>query len=140
MNKITSSSKNKLLYIFLSISIFLGFYLGEDSSGSGGFIADFNNTLKYLDNLNLGFKEYFKEGVAHFPLHYYLESKILNIVHDLDILRLVYVSISLCVPVLFYHSLKIKFESIDRNNLFIFSLIIFLMPPLDLVQFGLTLN
>ena len=128
MNKISSSSKNKLLYIFLSISIFLGFYLGEDSSGSGGFIADFNNTLKYLDNLNLGFKEYFKEGVAHFPLHYYLESKILNIVHDLDILRLVYVSISLCIPVLFYNSLKIKFETIDKNNLFIFSLIIFLMP------------
>ncbi len=128
MNKISSSSKNKLLYIFLSISIFIGFYLGEDSSGSGGFIADFNNTLKYLDNLNLGFKEYFKEGVAHFPLHYYLESKILNIVHDLDVLRLVYVSISLFIPVLFYHSLKIKFETIDKNNLFIFSLIIFLMP------------
>ena len=128
MNKISSSSKNKLLYIFLSISIFIGFYFGEDSSGSGGFIADFNNTLKYLDNLNLGFKEYFKKGVSHFPLHYYLESKILNVVHDLDFLRLVYIFISLFIPVLFYHTLKIKFETIDRNNLFILSLIIFLMP------------
>ena len=128
MDKISLNKTNKLLYIFLSSSIFLGFYFGEDSSGSGGFIADFNNTLKYLDNLNLGFKEYFQEGVAHFPLHYYLESKILNIVHNLDVLRLVYVFISLCIPILFYRSLKIKFESIDRNNLFIFSLIIFLMP------------
>jgi len=128
MNKKNLYNINKLLYFLLSISVFTGYYFGEDSSGSGGFIADFNNTLKYLDNLNLGFKEYFQEGVSHFPLHYYLELKIFNIVNDLDNLRLIYCIISLCVPILFYYSLKIKFENIDKNNLFIFSLIIFLMP------------
>tara|TARA_B100001029_G_C15060535_1_gene458054 strand:- start:188 stop:1426 length:1239 start_codon:yes stop_codon:yes gene_type:complete len=122
------SKLNKIYFLILSTSIFVGFYFGEDSSGSGGFIADFKNTLPYIDNLNISLKNYFQEGVVHFPLHYYIESKILFLFKDLDLLRFVYCIISLSVPLLFYNCLKIKFQNIDTNNLFLFSLIIFLMP------------
>ena len=41
---------NKSLYFLLSLSLFIGFYFGEDSSGSGGHIADFNNTWQLVLN------------------------------------------------------------------------------------------
>ena len=41
---------NKSLYLLLSLSLFIGFYFGEDSSGSGGHIADFNNTWQLVLN------------------------------------------------------------------------------------------
>lgn len=128
MHKIKIYHLNKILYFLLSVSIFIGYFFGEDSSGSGGFIADFNNTLIYIDNLKIGIKYYFKEGVSHFPLHYYLKYIIFSFTNDLEILRLVYCLLSLFVPILFYLSLKIKFNYIDKNNLLLFSMVIFLLP------------
>ena len=57
---------NKFLYILLSVSLFLGLYFGEDSSG-GGTITDFYSTFPLVENpLN------FRDDINwHFPLHYY---------------------------------------------------------------------
>ena len=53
MNKIIEKDKKdlfigKLLFIFFYLTLFIGFYFGEDSSGSGGFIGDFNSTWGYI--------------------------------------------------------------------------------------------
>ena len=59
------SKLNKIYFLILSTSIFVGFYFGEDSSGSGGFIADFKNTLPYIDNLNISLKKHFQEFLVN---------------------------------------------------------------------------
>ena len=40
----------KIIFFILSISLFLGLYLNEDSSG-GGSSSDFNQTWQYVLNL-----------------------------------------------------------------------------------------
>jgi hypothetical protein len=119
---------NKFLYFLLSLSLFIGFYYGEDSSGSGGHIADFYNTwelvLRFRENLFIDFTNW----IGIFPLHYQILSIIQSFAKDQYVLRFLYCLISLIVPYLFYICLKNKFEREDKNLLYVFSLILFLLP------------
>ena len=119
---------NKSLYLLLSLSLFIGFYFGEDSSGSGGHIADFNNTWQLVLNFQKSLFIDFTKWIAIFPLHYIILSKIQTLVQDQYLLRLFHCTISLIIPYLFYVCLKNKFENVNKNLLFLFSLIIFLLP------------
>ncbi len=115
---------NKSLYLILSLSLFFDLYFNIDSAGSGGFIIDFKSTWPIVEN-PLGYKAV---NDMKFPLHYYIAGGIYNIVNDKEILRIIYCLISLPIPYLFYVCLKLKYPKIDINNLFLFSLIIFLLP------------
>ena len=115
---------NKFLYLVLGISLFIDLYFNIDAAGSGGFIKDFESTWPLVENplafsTNLDIK---------FPLHYYIAAIIYKIVNDKEILRLIYCILALPIPYLFFICLKIKFKKININNLFLFSLIIFLLP------------
>ncbi len=115
---------NKVFYFLLSISIFIELYFNIDSAGSGGFIADFKSTWPLVENpLNFSTNLDIK-----FPLHYYIAAVIYKLSNDKEIFRFVYCLISLVIPYLFFLCLKIKFKKIKLNNLFLFSLIIFLLP------------
>ena len=119
---------NKFLYFLLSISLFIGFYYGEDSSGSGGHIADFYNTWELVLKFRHNFFMDFTNWIGIFPLHYQILSIIQSFAEDQYVLRFLYCLISVSVPYLFYICLKNKFEKEDKNLLYIFSLIIFLFP------------
>ena len=115
---------NKFLYLVLGISLFIDLYYNIDTAGSGGFIKDFETTWPLVENplafsTNLDIK---------FPLHYYIAAIIYKIVDDKEILRLIYCILALPIPYLFFICLKIKFKKININNLFLFFLIIFLLP------------
>ena len=115
---------NKIFYLIGSVSIFISLFFNIDSAGSGGFVIDFSSTWPLVEdplnfNTNLDIK---------FPLHYYIASLIYLLVGEKELLRLVYCFIGLFVPFLFFICLKKKFKNIDKNNLFLFSLIIFLLP------------
>ena len=115
---------NKFLYFILGLSLFIDLYFNIDSAGSGGFIIDFKSTWPIVEN-PLGYKAVHD---MKFPLHYYIAAIIYNIVNDKEILRLIYCFASLSIPYLFYMCLRIKYTKININNLFLFSLIIFLLP------------
>lgn len=115
---------NKFFYFLLSVSLFVELYFNIDSAGSGGFKTDFRTTWPLVENpLNFNTNLDIK-----FPLHYYIAALIYKIFNDKEILRIVYCLISLTIPYLFFICLKIKFKDIKLNNLFLFSLIIFLFP------------
>ena len=57
---------NFTLYFVLSSTLIIGFYFGEDSSGSGGFIADFNNTWPIMSIIENG--EFFAFFRVYYPL------------------------------------------------------------------------
>ena len=123
------SQTNKILYFLLSFTIFIGLYIGEDSAGSGGFTGDFIQTLVLVKDPFQG--EMFGAGNLidmKFPLHYYVASIIYFLLENDFYLRFVYVTISIVCPYIFYLCLKEKYKNIDANNLFIFSLTIFLLP------------
>ncbi len=118
------SHLNKFFYLLLSITLFVELFFNIDTAGSGGFIKDFEYTFPLVEN-PLAFTT---DLEIKFPLHYYIAAIIYQIVHDKEILRLVYCLLSLCIPYLFFLCLKIKFKQININHLFLFSLIIFLLP------------
>ena len=119
---------NKILYVFLSLTILLGYYFGEDSAGSGGFIADFNNTWPILSLIDRGEYFNFSEHTIHFPLHYYFLYFLNIFFESKDNVRLIFCIISLATPYIFYLILSEKFSKIDKNKLFFFTLILFLLP------------
>ena len=117
---------NKFLYFFLSLSIFVGLFIGEDSSGSGGFVLDFRHTLPLIKN---PFHPEIFGGIdMKFPVHYYIGSVIYLLVKNDFYLRFFYSAISLICPYIFYCCLKEKYKKIDLNILFLFSLVIFMFP------------
>ena len=119
---------NLILYFTLSITILIGFYFGEDSSGSGGFVADFYSTWPLVDIINQGEYYDFSKYTIHFPLHYYILYCLSLITDNQNLVRLIFSLISLIVPYLFFLILREKFSKIDINKLFFFSLLIFLLP------------
>ena len=121
---------NLLLYFFLSITLLIGFFLGEDSSGSGGFSADFNSTWPVLQLIKNGEFFNFLEYTIHFPLHYYILFFLNFIVDSKDTVRFIFTLTSLTVPYIFYQILKERYSSIEINKLFLFSQVLFLMPSL----------
>jgi len=119
------SKSNKIYYGILTVSLFAGLYLGEDSAGGGGYVIDFFKTFTLVENpLTNDLTRY----DIKFPLHYYIASFIYLILDDINLLRVTYCIIASIIPFILYLCLKKKFKNIDINNLFLFSLIIFLMP------------
>ena len=119
---------NLVLYFVLSITLLVGYFLGEDSSGSGGFPLDFNSTWPILKLIKNGEYINFSEYTIHFPLHYYILYLFNLIFENKETVRLLFTMISLITPYLFFLILREKFSNIDLNKLFFFSQIIFLFP------------
>ncbi len=129
MTKINKT--NIFLYFIFSISLFIGFYLSEDTAGHGQSVIDFNDTWYNVSDPSKYFQVQPGETVAlefKFPLHYYISSLIYKIVQDQEIFRLVFISISLFTPLIFFKCLSEKYKNIDNNNLFLLSLILFVLP------------
>ena len=122
------SIKAKIFFLLLYLTLFIGFYFNEDSSGSGGFIADFNNTWGYVIALQNKIFLLPSQWVQHTPLHFLIISKFYPFLESKYFLRLFYCSLSFLIPLFFYKTLKIKFHEINKNFLFIFSSSIFLFP------------
>ena len=117
-----------LIFLILSISVFLGFYFNEDGSG-GGAQNDFNETWPYILNLkNDIFYHYLNWENIHLPLHYILISFLYRIIENVEIIRFIFCLASLSLPLIFYKCLIRKFDNLDKNNLFIFACSILLLP------------
>ena len=118
---------NLVLYFGLSTTLLIGYFLGEDSSGSGGFPVDFNSTWPVLKLIEKGEYFNFLEYTIHFPLHYYILYFFNLLVESKDAVRLLFTLISLITPYIFFLILKEKFLKTDLNKLFFLSQIIFLL-------------
>ena len=117
------------VFIFLSMtSLFIGLFFGEDSSGSGGFVADYKNTWGYIEALKNNVFTLPGSWTVHTPLHYIIISR-LNLLFQNEIfLKIIFLNICLSIPTLFFFCLKIKYPKIDINNLVLLTLIIFIFP------------
>lgn len=118
----------KTIFFFLSLTLLVGFYFNEDSSGSGGFIYDFNHTWGYVKALQYETFVFPSKWTIHTPLHYILLAKLDIIFDDQKILRFVFCLQSILLPLLFYNCLKIKYPKVQKNLLLIFASSIFLFP------------
>ena len=122
-------NSGKISFILLTLSLFVGFIFNEDSSGSGGHIADFNNTWSYVEVLTKNFFAFpTQHGTDLTPLSYMILSWFNYFFNDKYIVRLIFCAISITLPMLFYYALKNHYEDLDRNKLLLFASLIFLFP------------
>ena len=111
------------------ITLFLSFFLGENSSG--GSRLDSEITKPFIESFNLGLinglNTFIKTGQIHSPIFYYLIFS-LNKFFGSNVVGLLYVAISSIIPFIFYKILVVKFNKTDKHYLFSLSMLIFLSP------------
>ena len=118
------SKKNLFLYFLLIISLFVGLIYGEDSGG-GGSISDFKKTWILIE------KPFELESFVHdfkFPLHYYIGALVYKTLDSIFLFKIFYVTLTCFLPLIFYKCLELKFSYINKNSLFLLSLILLLLP------------
>tara|TARA_B100000029_G_C17600014_1_gene965427 strand:- start:2633 stop:3883 length:1251 start_codon:yes stop_codon:yes gene_type:complete len=118
----------KITFFLLSFTLLVGFFLNEESAGSGGFIADFNNTWGYVEVLRESFFVLPSKWVVHTPLHFIILSKAYILIDSQYFLRLAFCVVSIIIPFLFYLCLKINYPEENKNNLLILASLTFLFP------------
>ena len=114
------------LFLTFTLSLFLGLLLNEDASGIGT-SNDFNNTWEYVERLK---NNYFFDGsewTRLLPFHFIFLS-FYTIFDDIFIVRLIFCSISIFIPILFFKNLVLKYGSENKGKLLIISSLILLLP------------
>ena len=118
---------NLIIYFFCSLSLLLSFYFNEDGSYTP-FSSDFRETWPYVLKLKESFLSDPYPHTVHYPLHYYVLSRLDLIFNDPLIVRLIICFISMIVPYIFFVALKEKYKKKNINILFIICLSIFFIP------------
>ena len=130
LNLLMSNRNFFAVYIFLLLylSLIIAFYFGEDALGGAlsDYYGHFYISTKFNDNFIITFLNYNELGHRHSPVFYFFRSLLFFL--DENIQKLFFLHLFLLIPFFFYKALKIKFKKINRLNLKIISLIIFLFP------------
>ena len=134
MKKIMISEKKFCIFlIFIAyLSYFLGFFLDENSIGSGGYKGDLswmwknfeifkNNTL--LDSIT--HNDFFGNRT---PLLYLINFLFNPFINDIYLYRLSIFIFSLLGPIIFYHCLILRFRNTQKEILMLISSIVLLSP------------
>ncbi len=125
MKKISIS--NIIIYLLSCISIFISFYFNEDGSNTP-LSGDFRDTWPYVLNLKENILSDPTGYTVHYPLHYFLLSRINFIISDPTGVRFFMMLVSLFMPFLLFKVLQQKYQNKNINILFIISLCIFFTP------------
>lgn len=124
-------NKKISIYLILTLSIFIGYLLNENSSGGGK--IDARILFPYINNFALDFEKGFSTfannpaTIIHSPIFYIFVSFFLKINNSLIFINLIYILISSTLPYIFYLILKNKYN-FNHDYLFYISLIIFFSP------------
>lgn len=115
------------IYLLGIFSLFIGFYFKIDGYGTA-LSGDFRDTWPYVLRLKENFFFNPSEWTLHFPLHYYVLSKLDLLLNNQTHVRFFFCLISISVPYIFYLCLKFKNSNENLENLLIISSIIFFTP------------
>jgi len=117
-------SKNSIIiYFILSISLFVGLIFGEDFGG-GGSVIDYKNTFPKIENPIKNMYNYDNK----FPLHYLIGSIVYFFFQNQFLYKLFFVLIAILLPLIYFQCLIIKYKNINKDHLFLLSLIILILP------------
>ena len=108
----------KTLLLVLYISLITGFFFNENSSG--GSKIDFLYTLPFVKKISeiffLGVELLNKSStIVNLPLHYIIVALFFKLFESTEILRIIFLNISILIPFIFYKSLGIIYKNL--NNL-----------------------
>ena len=129
-------NKKSILYFLFTISLFLGFFFEENSSGGARYDHNyFSETIKNFSvSLHLGFEMFVKGdggiingSIIHSPGFYIIISLLLKLFDELIYIQIIYLIICSSLPYIIFLILKNNFK-VKNEYIFYLSLIIFLSP------------
>ena len=123
--KNTSLSKIIILIIIPILSLYIGLFLNEDLSTGGSKLDFFQTYPAVKDFSNFIYNQSYLH-TRHFPLHYIILSIPHIFFEEIFVLRFIYLSTSLLLPVLLYFNLCKIYKSQKINNLIISFSLLFL--------------
>ena len=131
------SQKNKYNFFLVSILIILylsllfGFFYDENLN-YGAYYDWVNAYLKPVNDFSKNFFQtllnYDDYGQRHSPVYLIFLSFFLKLNFPADLIRIIHLHLSIPLIVIFYKCLVLKFNNIDKRNLQLLSLVIFLSP------------
>lgn len=132
MFKINEKYIVKIFFLLIVLSFFIGFFLGENSAGAGGWNGDFrliwNNLILFKKNGILGSinNELYSDSRTPFLyiIHYFFNP----LLDDQLNFRLSVFSFSILVSLIFFFVLKKKFYYLQNYQLLLLSSLLFLSP------------
>ena len=125
------NKKRLIIYLVFCSSLFVGFFLGENSSG--GAKIDHLYLLSFIENFSINFEDGFAKflnqpaSLIHSPLFYLISGFLLKITQNLLIVKIFNIIMSCFIPYIFFLILKIKYKT-QSDYIFYLSLLIFLSP------------
>jgi hypothetical protein len=127
--KINFNKKEYFIYLFLYISLIIGFYLNENTIGGAEYDSGiiFNAIKSFSVDLNVTYKNYYEFKISHFPFYYIFLSQILKLSESIIFTKIVVLHFGLFLPYIFYKIIKFRY---DYKNKYLIYLpgIIFLSP------------
>tara|TARA_B110001452_G_scaffold198819_1_gene168777 strand:- start:814 stop:2043 length:1230 start_codon:yes stop_codon:yes gene_type:complete len=118
-------SKKNFLILIPILSLYLGFFFDEDLS-TGGSKLDFYQTFPAVIDFSNWIYNQSYLYTRHFPFHYIILSIPHILINDIFLLRLIYLSFSLLLPLFLYLNLCQIYKEQKINNLIISFTILFL--------------
>ena len=123
--------KEKFFFFFLYITLIIGFFLGENSTG--GAISDYLTSKKLSEAFALDFfkvlSEYDSVGeTRHSPVLVIFLSLLERLEASDTLIRLIHLHLCLLLPYFFYKCLIIKFSEVDKKIFFFLTCLIFISP------------
>ncbi len=120
-----------LISVVLYLSLIFGFFYDENLN-YGAYYDWVNAYLKPVNDFSKNFFQtllnYDDYGQRHSPVYLIFLSFFLKLNFSLDLIRIVHLHFSILLIVIFYKCLVLKFNNIDKRNLQLLSLVIFLSP------------
>ena len=125
----TYINKKIAIYLLIYISFIISFILGENSSG--GSLKDFYQMKTFQaevsKNISEGISHFIKRGQGHSPIFYVIKAILEKFFNEVSV-RIIFLSLSFSIPLVFYTILKKNFRGLDKNLLFLISLTLYLSP------------
>ena len=127
-----NDSNKILIFTILYLSLLVGFYYGENSSG--GAYIDFLTRIHIIENFKDDFAgtflNYDSYGDRHSPILIMILSYLNIIGINLDIIRFINLNILPLLILVSYKCLSLKYPNNDKNIIFFISCVFFLSPSL----------
>ena len=129
---LTNNTNKTLVFFFLYLTLLIGFYFGENTAG--GAYIDFQLRMKIIEEFKNNFTDTFLNysnfGDRHSPILIMILSFLSILGLDLDIIRFIHVNLLPLLIFISYKCLILKFESGNKNILFLICCVFFLSPSL----------
>ncbi len=122
--------KEVFLFFGLYLSLLIGFYFGENSTGGayGDYQAQKNIVKAFKDNFLLSLFNYDDFTSRHSPVLIISLSVLENFIPSDFILRLIHLHLCLLLPLFFYKCLEVKYKSVDKRVFLLLTSLILLSP------------